>query len=758
MSETPPSDYELLYGADPTPGIVAIEMQGAEAWLYRRAQNREILRLREPFQPFFLLADPALLPKSAGQACAMRKLEGIGHLKWLVEPDSWDRLWGLIGAATYAYNRRHGTTHASWRDIPDVHVVPTPEAQHLIRTGKTLFKGMEFDDLVRFQIDLETATAPGKSFPHPDDPEAAILIAALADNRGWAETIDLRERSEAELLREVVEAIRRRDPDAIEGHNILGFDLPYLMARCERHGIPFGIGRDASPPEAAPARGRLGARPIAFKDVRIHGRHVIDTLPLAQNCDPTGEIDSYSLKSLARRFGLAKRDRTYVDGAGIGEVWKRDPEKLLSYARDDAEEAAALARLLAPPVFFQAQMAPYPYQRLASLGVTARLEGIFLREHLRVGRAVPAPQPPRPGGGGYTNTFVRGLRRNVLYADVHSLYPSIILSFGIQPKSDELRVVPRTLGAILSRRLEAKRLARTAADPAERARQQAISDSFKILINSIYGYLGFGPGLWNDPAQADRVASIGRDIMRRMIQFIQESGGEPIEADTDGIYFVPPPTVETDAQCEEFVRRMSAVLPKGVEAGCEGRYKAMLSYADKNYALLTEDGETIVRGSAFRSRGLEPFLRRFLREAMGAMLRGRFEDVAQRHREMSRAILRREAPLEWFERLDRLREPLEEYQRKVAEARRGRSAAYELALRHPGRFAQGDRIAYYFAGRNVKGAEPSPKLAEEFDPQSPDYHIGHYTRRLDETLALLKPLFPENQRDLASGDAQMSFL
>ena len=44
------------------------------------------------------------------------------------------------------------------------------------------------------------------------------------------------------------EALREIDPDIIEGHNVFNFDLPYLIARAERHGVPLRWGRDGSTP------------------------------------------------------------------------------------------------------------------------------------------------------------------------------------------------------------------------------------------------------------------------------------------------------------------------------------------------------------------------------------------------------------------------------------------------------------------------------------------------------------------------------
>src|SRR5205823_452481 len=82
-----------------------------------------------------------------------------------------------------------------------------------------------------------------------------------------------------------------------------------------------------------------------------------------------------------------------------------------------------------------------------------------------------------------------------------------------------------------------------------------------------------------------------------------------VEADTDGVYFTPPPghAPEDDARLLDAV---AAGLPAGITLELDGRYPAMFSYKMKTYALLDERGRVTLKGSAFRSRGLEPFQRR----------------------------------------------------------------------------------------------------------------------------------------------------
>ena len=64
------------------------------------------------------------------------------------------------------------------------------------------------------------------------------------------------------------------------------------------------------------------------------------------------------------------------------------------------------------------------------------------------------------------------------------------------------------------------------------------------MINSFYGYLGFAQGNFADFDAAARVTQIGRDLLRKMIDWLGKRGAQVIEVDTDGIYFVPPASVE----------------------------------------------------------------------------------------------------------------------------------------------------------------------------------------------------------------------
>ena len=310
--------------------------------------------------------------------------------------------------------------------------MPSPAQQYLLQTGRTLFKGMTFDDVHRLQLDIEVLASQG--FPHPQRPEDRIILIALSDNRGWQHIIDGRTLSESAMLMELVRIIQQRDPDVLEGHNIYAFDLAYLMARCERWGVPFAIGRDGSVPRVFPASMRFAERTVDFPALDVAGRHIIDTYFQVMTFDVfKRDLPDYSLKTAAQYFGLAAPQRTYIAGKDIAQVWREQPERLLDYARDDVIETERLARHLSGSTFYLTQMLPMPYGQVARTGPAAKIEALLVRGYLRHKYALPHPGTGTPMAGGYTDVFVTGVVGPVVYADVESLYPTIMLNYGIQP-------------------------------------------------------------------------------------------------------------------------------------------------------------------------------------------------------------------------------------------------------------------------------------------------------------------------------------
>ncbi len=686
-----------------------------------------------PFRPFLLLGDGTLVDSTAGLV-AREPLEGPGAFRWLAQYRSWADALGARDRCREVSGQTANTPVAPFHFLAD------PVHQYLLTTGRTSFGGLAFGDLRRLALDIEVVTTDGYEFPSAARAGDRIVAVALADSSGFRHVVRGDRLDECLLLEECTRIVRERDPDVIEGHNIFRFDLEYLEARARRHGVALAWGRDGSALRSRVARLQIAERTIHYRRWDAAGRHVIDTWMLAQLHDAgTRDLPGFGLKDLARHFGVAATGRTYIDGSQITRTLREDPERLVAYALDDAVETLGVAAVLAPPYFAQAQVVPFDYQTCALRGAAAKIDALMLREYLHRRHAVPAPQPPAPVGGGHTVICQQGVARPVLHVDVTSLYPSLMLAHPIGPSSDTLGVFQALLEHLRDFRVRAKRIAREAPDAAERAHLGALQQSFKILINAFYGYLAFSGGHWNDYAAADRVTAEGRAIVAALLERLTKLGATPVEADTDGVYFVPPAGHGPEDD-DTLLEQVAAGLPPGIQLELDGRYAAMLSYKMKTYALLDERGRFVLKGSAFRSRGIEPFQRQLIEEVVRALLDGRREEVARIINRRLDDFAAHRIDVRAFARTETLHESLDAYRQKITAGARPVSAAYELAAAAGRVLEPGDQISYYVTGRGAGvPVNERAKLASQWDPARPDENVEYYQAKVREIWERFRP-------------------
>ena len=722
------SSNQVLFGCNPTEGIVALELEDdRQIRLYRRVQGQLLSELQE-FRPVIWLQGSELLRNFKGEV-EVAELGGELVYRALAVFRSWkDCLSAKKYLSKVTAGRPPGTS-SGFLFLND------PIHQHLLVTGQTCFLGMAPSDVNRMQIDIETYCSSGFEFPNPEREEDRIIAIALSDSSGWETVLWGKELTEPEMLQRLNTIMQARDPDVIEGHNIFKFDLSYLKARAKRHGIALKWGRNGSEPSVYNSRLFIAERTIDYPKWEIYGRHIVDTWILSQFYDISSrELEGLGLKEMAQHFGLASEDRTYVEGSQISRVYDETPEVLRRYSLDDVRETRALSALLTPSYFIQAQIFPYNFQDVVVRGNATKINSLFLREYLRQRHSLPAPPgEAKEFAGGYTAMFKEGVVKNVVHCDVTSLYPSIMLARKVKPQADVLHVFLPLLRDLRSFRVEAKRLAQRAASEDERSHYQALQTTFKILINSFYGYLGTSVSNFADFRAAGEITETGQQILKHMIGWLQQQGSDVIELDTDGIYFVPPTTHSNPAQAEALVGELAATLPEGIEVELDGYYPAMFSYKIKNYALLNTSGRLTIKGSGLRSRGLERFQRQFLRELILLLLTDQEEQVRELYEETLARFERHEFQVEDFCKTETLSESLASYRQKVEEGKRNASALYELALKSGRDYRAGDPLSYYVTGtrKNVTVYE-SCKLASQWDAAHPDENVAYYKAKLDE--------------------------
>src|SRR5216110_2208396 len=572
----------LLFGADPTPRIVAIELgETGTVKVYRREKDGSTIADVEPFHPF-VWADSDVVDLGI----ETEKLRGDLKYGWLITVDSWKELIAL----------RNGLKSAG----RDFFAFTDPVQHYLTATGRTLFKDLPFEELKRIQLEVllfDAVAGVGDSGTGVADPgrDDHVMSVALSDNTGWEELMIVDpnnvEESERNALKRLTALIKERDPDVIEGHDLFRVYLPLLVARAKKLKTKLDWGRSDGFLRSRPSRLQIAEKTIDYPKFTVGGRHFVDTFLLAQFYDVgMRSLAGFERTDVARHFELCDGEQiSALTGKELQRAYLDDSESFRRRALCGVRETRALSDLLSPSYFIQAQIFPYNYQDVIVRGNATRINALFLREYFRQRHSIPELPMVRGFEGGYTDIFFTGVARNVWHCDVASLYPSVMLQFACFPQTDQLQIFRHLLTDLRTFRLEAKadmRAAEKSGDTARAHHFHAFQNTFKILLNSFYGYLGFAQGSFADFDAAARVTQIGRDLLKKMIEWLNARDARVIEVDTDGIYFTPPPDIDINKLREGLAKE----LPPGIEVEFDEQFDAMFSYKAKNYALLTRDG------------------------------------------------------------------------------------------------------------------------------------------------------------------------
>src|SRR5437763_10459680 len=176
----------LLFGADPTPRIVAIELgETGTVRVHRREIDGSTVADVEPFHPF-VWADSDVVDLGI----EAEKLQGDLNYGWLITGDSWKELIAI----------RNGLKNAG----RDFFAFTDPVQHYLTATGRTLFKDLPFEELKRMQLEVLAVAAGGE--PGRED---HIMSIALSDNTGWEELIIIHPSNVEESERDALKRLTR---------------------------------------------------------------------------------------------------------------------------------------------------------------------------------------------------------------------------------------------------------------------------------------------------------------------------------------------------------------------------------------------------------------------------------------------------------------------------------------------------------------------------------------------------------------------
>jgi len=220
-------------------------------------------------------------------------------------------------------------------------------------------------------------------------------------------------------------------------------------------------------------------------------------------------------------------------------------------------------------------------------------------------------------------------------------------------------------------------------------------------------------------------------LLQALIVEFEKQGAHVLEADTDGLYLHAPEFYERP---EELLARVAGVLPTGIDLEFDGKFDAMFCYKAKNYALL-EDGEVTTRGSALRSRGLEPFLREMTEALLRHLLIAGGPAPEELLEKLRAGLRERSVDVRRLAKTEFLSLSPEAYRHAIEiESNKPRRAALEVALKMMPPPRQGESVTYYIAP-GAKNNAPDWQRArplDSYDPIKAPYDPGYYLEKLDD--------------------------
>lgn len=581
----------FIYGSDPTEKVTSIEVRGETLHIFREGMEP----VTRPYQ------------------------------YWALSPTRFNDEWKELEGANYYrfiryYDRREHLMEDKERH-PDLYVVWDTKDAALLQTGITYFKGMRLADVSVLAFDIEATT-----LDHGRD--ARVLLISNTFRRGNHVERKLFAYDDYESDREMLDAwcswVRDCDPSLVVGHNIYGYDLPYLAHCASRSGTELRLGRDGSKiyfPYKPSKYRRDGSQFYEYINAKIFGREIVDTFFLSMKYDFSRKYESYALKQIIKQEGLEVAGRQHYDASKISANYKVAEEwrKIKKYAEHDADDALALFDLMAPAYFYLNQSIPCSFQNIINTASGRWLNAFLIRSYLQCSHSIPAPSEATDYEGAIS-IGNPGVYRNVFKVDVASLYPSIMLQYNIYDADKDPRAhFQKMVQHFTAERLANKKRAKETGDRYYSDLEQAQ----KIVINSAYGMLGT-PGLpFNSPANAARVTTEGRQILQNAINWAENEGFSIVNADTDSIS-ISTSNPWSDKDKKWVLESLNGQSPNRIRWEDDGLYDAVLVLKAKNYAL--KQGNKIkIKGSALKATLKEKALRMFIDDMVFVLLEGRKE-------------------------------------------------------------------------------------------------------------------------------------
>lgn len=627
-------ENKLIYGKNPLERIVSIEVQDNIATIFRELPDGS-LDIQKHSNRFWILAT---------------KPFGAGWVK-------------LDGEQTFKYGKQYKTFNeyiTDKKNLPyqEIYTIGNQAEALMVKDGYTFHKGMKHTETSILSFDIETT-----GIEHNSDSKVILIsntfrkLGVITRRLFSCEDYD----NCAEMIDDWANWVQEIDPSIMCGHNIYGFDLPYLNfchGRYSDEGIKLGRLNKALYFAKYESKYRVdGSRDLHYHKCHVYGRQLVDTMFLAYKYDAVEKkYESYGLKRIIAQEGLEKEGRTFYDASQIRINYTIPDEmvKIKQYAEEDGDDALALYDLMVAPTFYLTQSIPKPFQLVIESATGSQINSLLVRAYLQdkhsVAKADDLSEETVEGGISFA---VPAIYKNVIKIDIKSCYPSQILRFKLyDEKKDPKAYYYHLVEHFTLQRFEYKKQMLATGD----SYYKNLDAMAKIFINSSYGVANTSGLNYNSAGVAHRITLESRAIIDMSLRWASGFGyihwaskfydavGQkedkrvylslpevelPIKyqhdfiiapSDTDSISFCKQNMSEFSAEeIKTLLAEINEQSPEKILWEDDGYYKTIVALKAKNYVLY--DGKKIkIKGSALKASTKCEALKEFLKKMIDIMV------------------------------------------------------------------------------------------------------------------------------------------
>jgi DNA polymerase elongation subunit (family B) len=688
----------LIYGKNSTQRIVSIEIEDNKAAIYTVDEQFKT-HLQYVSNRFWILSDRKLTNTAV-------RLNGNLHYKYGIQYETRSEL----EEARIKYRNE------------DIYSVYNPQEAFMLKDGFTYYKGLKNTEIPMLSFDIE-----GTGLEHNNDSKVLLISNTFRKNGIIIKKLFSYENYSncGEMIDDWCQWVREIDPCLIIGHNIFGYDLPYMIHCADRYGYELKLGRDSSPLIRAKRESKFrvdGSRDLHYNRCKVYGRDLIDTMFLAYRYDTaTKKYESYGLKSIIKTEGLEKEKRVHYDASQIRNNYliPEEWEKIKVYCEDDSDDSLTLYDLMSAPFFYMTQMIPKTFQQIVESASGSQLNALMVRSYLQNRHSIPKEDGPVDYEGAISYG-TPGIYANAVSFDIASLYPSVMLQYKIySPEKDPNCHMLGLLEYLRAERLKNKKLAKETGD----SLYKHLDTSQKILINSLYGFMGAAGLNFNYPAGAAEVTRRGRETLQYSIDWALSKGFTVPKVDTDSITIWKNGEAFNNDEVKQLLNEINGLLPIEIKFELDSMYDSIMVVKAKNYAYREGDKIT-VKGSALKASTKCLALKEMIKYIIKNTLYGKsFEEIKQLYIEYIKEASNVKDIKRWAARKtlsSTMMESSRTNETKVLDALEGSD------------YTEGDRFFVYYKPDNSLG------LVENFDGE---YNKPRLYKNIYDTISVFDTIF-----------------